>query len=210
MTKFTLAFLALVFLSCKKDNAITVENGAVKEDSVAAPVVKADNPEKINTIFLLVPGHAAGIISLGENAESLAPLGQPDLSDAAMGKAWMTWLSEHGTAKEELNIYTTYKDSEMREKVVRLVRVTSSEYKTKDSLGSGNLMADLQKSFPEIKAVAKYKNPTTKNEVTIFDAIDQGIAFEAEKDRCTAVIIHESGQKVTDHYLTLHPEMTRL
>ena len=207
MRNFTIILAAFLVISCKREAAINVENGAVKMDSVKAPV-KPDNPEKINTIFLLVPGTSAGIVNLNANTETLSVLGKPDASDAAMGKAWMTWYGGHGTETEELNIYTTYKDNEMKEKAVKLIRVTSAEYKTKDSLGSGNAMPEISKVFPALQLAAKYKN-TAKKEVSIYDATPEGIAFEFVNDTCKGTIIHEKGKKVTDTYITLHPDMKK-
>ncbi|MGK4567890.1 hypothetical protein [Flavobacterium sp. 3HN19-14] len=207
MKRLVLVSVLFLLISCKKEPAIKVENGAVKLDSVVEPV-KSDNPEKINTIFLLVPGTSAGIVNLNANSETLSTLGKPDMSDAAMGKSWMTWYGGHGTQTEELNIYTTYKDNEMKEKVVKLIRVTSAEYKTKDSLGSGNTKPEISKIFPQLQLAAKYKN-TAKKEVAIYDATSDGIAFEFVNDTCKGTIIHEKGRKVTDTYITLHPDMKK-
>ncbi|RZK58182.1 MAG: hypothetical protein EOO91_08780 [Pedobacter sp.] len=42
--------------------------------------------------FLIVPGKSIGKFYLGQNVIELdSILGKPDLSDAAMGKAWSIW-----------------------------------------------------------------------------------------------------------------------
>src|SRR5690606_20623318 len=70
----------------------------------------------VNPRLLIVPGQSIGNISIGMNAGEIEKiLGKPDLSDAAMGKAWLTWFSKVSDTitGNELNIYTEYKDSEM-------------------------------------------------------------------------------------------------
>src|SRR4051794_3721472 len=67
---------------------------------------------------LIVPGKSIGKVELGMGDDKLEPeFGKSDMSDAAMGKAWLTWYGkkpdEHNN-KTELNIYTTYKDTSMR------------------------------------------------------------------------------------------------
>jgi hypothetical protein len=166
---------------------------------------------------LVRAGKGIGKISLGSNAEEVGKLlGKPDFSDAAMGKAWLTWYSkkrdEHNN-RNELNIFTTYADSTMRTKVVKQIRVTSSFYLTADSLQVYNDLASIRQIYPDLVFEGKYKEQQGGREILLYDAIDQGIAFEvAEANKqqiCISMIVHEPGRKVTEIYITLHPDLKK-
>ncbi len=196
------------------DTAVTVTQQPASQpvkDTVITTAA-AIPPEK-----LVSAGKGIGKISLGTNADQLEKLlGKPDFSDAAMGKAWLTWYSkrkdEHNN-RNELNIFTTYADSTMRTKVVKQIRVTSAFYLTPDSLQVYNDLASIRKVYPDIVFLGKYKEQEGGREILLYDATAQGIAFEAaeagEQRICTGMIVHEPGKKVTDIYITLHPDLKK-
>jgi len=161
---------------------------------------------------MIMPGKSIGWVGLGTEASALEHLlGRPDLSDAAMGKAWLTWKGKRDLHNHlpELNIYITYRDNSMREKIVRQIRTTSPDFSTEKGLSVYSSYDKLRKDFPGIKKVASYQEDG--REILLFDDRDQGIAFEiaiAGKERiCTGIIVHEKGKGVNDIYITLHPEM---
>jgi hypothetical protein len=162
-----------------------------------------------NAKMLIVPGAAIGNVRLGADASELdSLLGKPDLSDSAMGKSWMTWFSKvHDTVTgNELNIYTTYKDNSMTSKVVRQVRITSEEFKTSANIGSGSTIDEVRKAFPDLSRAGSYDTETPRP-TAVYDATAEGIAFEFEDSVCTGVIIHPKGRKVSEEYITFHPDM---
>jgi hypothetical protein len=198
--KYLIIILSIALFSCqgKKD---TNDADEFAVDTIDKPTV--------NTRLLILPGKCIGNIALEDNAGSLESiLGKPDLSDSAMGKAWLTWFSKVSDTitGNELNVYTTYRDNELTEKVVRQIRITSDEFKTPDGLSTGKLLSDIQKTYPNLKSIGSYDSETP-NPVTVYDAVDEGIAFEIEKDRCVGIIIHEKGRKVSEEYITFHPDM---
>lgn len=201
MKRITFALIGICLISCspKKEKAI-------ESNTDSDTVIKYIPPEITDSKLHIVPGKSIGLTQLGQNAETLASLGKSDFSDAAMGKAWATWYSKDGK-KHELNIYTTYKDSEMKEKVIRQIRITSPEFKTSDKIATGKSLNEIQKSFPKVKLAGKYN--ANGKAVQLYDDADSGIAFEIENDSCIGIIIHETGKKVTDEYITLHPDMER-
>jgi hypothetical protein len=166
---------------------------------------------------LVSPGKGIGKINLGSDAGDLEKiLGKPDFSDAATGKAWLTWYSkrrdEHNN-RNELNIYTTYADSTMRAKTVRQIRVTSPFYITADSLQVYNNLARIQQVYPDIVFAGKYREQQGGREILLYDAVARGIAFEVaaanEQRICISMIVHEPGKKVTDIYIMLHPDLKK-
>lgn len=204
MKKFSLLLIGICLASCSdKKTTLETENDAVSTDTI-----KYASPKVTDNAYEIIPGERIGLTKLEENTETLSELGRPDFSDAAMGKSWATWISKDDE-KNELNIYSTYKDSEMKEKVVRQIRITSSKFKTPNEISTGKSLQEIQKAFSDIKLVAKYTDEKTKNIVEIYDSETNGIAFEFTQNECAAIIVHTKGKKVTDEYITLHPNMEK-
>jgi len=206
MKKFAMFLIGICLASCsdKKTNVeVETENEAVSTDTI-----KYVPPKVTDKAFEIIPGERIGLTKLEENTEKLSELGKPDFSDSEMGKSWATWTSKDDE-KNELNIYSTYKDSKMKEKVVRQIRITSSKFKTPNEISTGKSLQEIQKSFPDIKLVAKYTDEKTKNLVEIYDSEANGIAFEFTQNEGAAIIVHTKSKKVTEEYITLHPNMEK-
>ena len=204
MKKFALLLIGICLASCS-DKKTNVET---ENDSVSNDTIKYVPPKIIENAFEIIPGERIGLTKLEENTETLLELGKSDFSDAAMGKSWATWISKDDE-KNELNIYSTYKDSEMKEKVVRQIRITSPKFQTPNEISTGKSLQEIQKAFPDIKLVAKYTDEKTKNLVEIHDSETNGIAFEFTQNECSAIIVHTKDKKVTEEYITLHPNMEK-
>ena len=204
MKKFALLLIGICLASCSdKKTTLETENDAVSTDTI-----KYVPPKVTDNAYEIIPGERIGLTKLEENTETLSELGKPDFSDSAMGKSWATWVSKDDE-KNELNIYSTYKDSEMKEKVVRQIRITSSKFKTPNEISTGKSLQEIQKAFSDIKLVAKYTDEKTKNGVEIYDSETNGIAFEFTQNECAAIIVHTKDKKVIEEYITLHPNMEK-
>lgn len=204
MKKFALLLIGICLASCSdKKTTLETENNAVFTDTI-----KYVPPKVTDNAYDIIPAERIGMTKLEANTETLSELGKPDFSDAAMGKSWAMWISKDDK-KNELNIYSTYKDSEMKEKVVRQIRITSSKFQTPSEISTGKSLQEIQKAFPDIKLVAKYTDEKTKNLVEIYDSKTNGIAFEFTQNECAAIIVHTKGKKVTEEYITLHPNMEK-
>ena len=156
---------------------------------------------------LIIPGEKIGKALLNTNADSLEILfGKPDMSDAAMGKAWLTWYGkkrdEHNN-KTELDIYTAYKDTSMREKTVQQIRTTSSYFHTENDIHVYGSLSEVRKAFPQMHKVKQSAEDEKK--MLVFDDVQNGIAFEFENETgqkmCTGIFVHGKGKKVTDVYI---------
>jgi hypothetical protein len=201
--------------SCTNNNQTTT---AATDSSGQTPDKNADtvsnnNANKLDTAQLVVPGQRIGKVKLGEEVSSLEVLGPADASDAAMGKAWLTWKGrrdEHNNATE-LNVYTTYRDNTMKEKTVQQIRTTSSSFSTANNIHVYSSLENIQQQFPLLKKTASYKEEG--RQVFIYDAVEKGIAFEIaganNQQICTAIIVHEPNKDVTQIYIMLHPGMKR-
>lgn len=192
--------------SVVKDSTVTTNTESVKPKEDTATHVQSSNK-------LIIAGKSIGNVWLGMNDSMLvAEFHKPDISDAAMGKAWLTWYGkkpdEHNN-KTRLDVYTTYKDTSMREKTVQQIRTTSSFFETGNGIHVYSSFKNVKTAFPQLKKAATYKDDG--REFTVYDDKEQGIAFEmvsagAEK-LCTGVIIHKPGASVTAVYISLHPDM---
>jgi hypothetical protein len=212
------SFLCICFLSCGQNNEQAKTN---THTDTTGPQTTPKNSyddsitqkaEQMDAEWLIVPGESIGRIKLGTDAAGLEKiLHKPDLSNAAMGKAWLTWKGkrdEHNNATE-LNVYTTYKDSTMQEKTVQQIRTTSSSFSTADSLHVYASLEEISAKFPGIKKRARYNEDG--RDIIIYDDKKRGIAFEiagANKQQiCTGIIVHPKGKDVTEIYISLHPGM---
>jgi hypothetical protein len=155
----------------------------------------------------IIPGRYIGPIFLGESPDSvLDALGKPDFSDAAMGKAWLTWRGkrdEHNN-QTQLDVYVTYKDSSMSTRSVQQIRTTSSNYQLADSLHVYSSFQSLQGTYPDLAYTGSYQEDG--REIKIYDAEAAGVAFEiveAGTQRiCTGIIIHLPGTAVNNVYFS--------
>lgn len=204
MKKFAMFLIGICLASCS-DKKTNLETGS---EPVSTDTIKYVPPKVTNKAFEIIPGERIGLTKLEENTETLSELGKPDFSDAAMGKSWATWISKDDE-KNELNIYSTYKNSEMKEKVVRQIRITSPKFQTPSEISTGKSLQEIQKAFPDIKLVAKYTDEKTKNIIEIYDSEAYGIAFEFTQNKCASIIVHTKDKKVTEEYITLHPNMEK-
>jgi len=217
MKNYIILSAAICLIACteKKSEPIKAQNEVIADSITKSDTItKTLLPKQTDSKLLIVPGTSIGLTALGQNAESLAVLGQPDLSDAAMGKAWMSWYSKKTDDKgfkSELMICTGYKDSEMKEKVIKEIRINSPDFKTGNGNGSGQTLETIQHEFPNLKLVSAYNNTALKTEVQIYDEVNDGIAFEIQQHgKCIAVIVHPKQKPLSNEYIVLHPELTRL
>jgi len=210
MKKFSLLIIIGVLISCRGNEETTETVTQIPVDSVANP-----KPEpKINLV--IIPGQSIGNVALEQNSEELEFLGPADLSDAAMGKAWLTWFSTNSkqpSGKTELNIYTIYKDKELTQKVVRQIRITSPDFKTPEGIHVGMAFTEIQNLSPDLNYIGNFKNPGKTNWVELYDSTNIGIAYEIEntgsEKTCIAIIVHAKNRNVTEEYLSFHPDLVR-
>ncbi|TKK68479.1 hypothetical protein FC093_10135 [Ilyomonas limi] len=210
-----LLILSLIVASCTNNNTNTGELDTVTMNVADenTDTVSRNKVHAFDTAQLIVPGERIGKVKLNENVDSLQVLGRPDVSDAAMGKAWLTWKGkrdEHNNATV-LNVYTTYKDSSMRKKTVQQIRTTSPYFFTQDSIHVYASLETIRQHFPALQKAASYNEDGRK--IVLYDAMEQGIAFEIanadEQQICTGIIVHEKDKNVTEIYIMLHPGMKR-
>lgn len=197
------------------DTSTATTDTIIKHDTVVVnnnlPQTDAANSQSNP---LIIAGESVGKISLGTDASTLQSiLGKPGMSDAAMGKAWTTWYGkkrdEHNN-KTELNIYTAYKDTSMREQTVQQIRTTSSFFTTDDSIHVYSSLDEIKNKYV-VKKSAQYNGDGRV--IILYDDKKDGIAFEIAsantQNICIGIIIHPKNKSVNDIYIMLHPDMKR-
>lgn len=199
--KFALLGLSMSVAACQSTSK-TDHNTDSLSNLASAPAQNVDER------FLVVAGRSVGEIALGEDMEEVGrKLGRPNAGDAAMGKAWGIWYSNDSTAKHrnEIAVYSSYRDTSMRVKDVKQIRITSNKFKTKDGLTTGSTLEDAKLKFPTIEKLSAYLNED-KDTVTVYDAKKDGIGFEFLKGKSISLTVHQVNIPVNATYLTLHPE----
>jgi hypothetical protein len=200
--KFALLGLSIGLVACQSANKTDHD----KTDSASNPTLAAT--QAVDERFLIVAGKSIGEIALGEDMEQVGKkLGRPNAGDAAMGKAWGIWYSNDSTAKHrnEIAIYSSYRDTSMLVKDVKQIRITSNKFKTQNGLTTGNTLEDTKSKFPAIEKLSAYLNED-KDTVLVYDAKKDGIGFEFLKGKSISLTVHPVNIPVNATYLTLHPE----
>lgn len=200
--KIILIGLSISLFACQSSKT----NNTNKADSIAS--IESGPGKIVDERYLVVPGQSVGEISLGENMEIVGKkLGRPDAGDAAMGKAWGIWYSKDSieNGKNELAIYSSYKDTTLTSKDVKQIRITSKQFKTQDGFGTERSFEDTQMKFPGIIKIAAYLNEA-KDSIMVYDSKTEGIGFEFVNGKSISLTVHPKNVSVNGTYLTLHPE----
>lgn len=195
------AVLFGVLCSCNQSSK-TIQLHA---DSLAA--------EDIEGKLLIVPGKSIGRYFLGQDLAAVDSIkGKPDFSDAAMGKAWAIWYGKNSTngKRNELAIYSTYKDSTMASKAVKQIRVISGKFETNDGLNNGNILSNFLVKYPDFIQVATYYDDKLGDTIKVYDSRQNGIAVEFLRDISRAITVHSKGEALNESYYTLKPDLKKI
>jgi len=174
--------------------------------------ITVTSKNELDASKLVIAGKQAGRIYLGQYMEEVSEiLGRPDDGDAAMGSALGIWYE--GTQKAlKINptvIFSSYRDSNMVIKAVKQVSVTAAGFRTSEGIHTGVKLAELLRAYPSLKKTETYVN-AQKDSVFVYDSVPDGIAFDLQRDTCTAITIHVKNRPANAVYLPVHPEWRKL
>lgn len=162
--------------------------------------VNAKEEKKVDSTKLLIAGKQAGNIYLGQDMKAVFELlGKADGGDAAMGSAVGIW-----NKKGSIIIFSSYRDSNMVIKDVKQISVSSDSFSTAEGIRTGLSLTRIKTIYPELKKAASYTK--TNAQLTVYDVASKGIAFDVQKDTCTAITIHPVNKSVNEVYLTMYPD----
>ncbi len=151
--------------------------------------------------LLLIPGQSVGSVALGDADSVLDALGDPDFSDAAMGKAALIWYPED-EPNHPISVFTARDMGNDETARIKQIRITSPRFKTRHSIGVGSSLRDISDNYP-LQIVETYDQDGETH--TVYNA-NEGIAFEVDTAyRCVAVVIHEPDVSIAS-YAPLRPE----
>lgn len=177
-----------------------------KDPFSTAHAVTAVENNKIDSTRLIIAGKQAGNIYLGQDMEAVFKLlGKPDDGDAAMGSALAIW-----NKSKPLIVFSSYRDSNMVIKDVKQVSVSAADFSTAEGIHTGLSLKALKAAYPELEKAAAYTHTKTKAELTVYDAVSKGIAFDIQQDTCTAITVHPLNKSVNGVYLTMYPGWKKL
>ena len=189
-----IAFSGLMLTSCGGGEG---EGGQSRNENAATELPQTAGPESP----VLVPGASAGAFKLDEpDSLILRQLGQPDYSDAAMGKAVLLWYTDTAEG-HPLSIFTARDMGNDETARIQQIRVTSPVFETAESIHVGSTLTGIRDHY-QLTPVETYEK---EGETYSVYRSDRGIAFEVgSDDSCTAIIIHHAGADVAT-YLPLRP-----
>jgi hypothetical protein len=157
---------------------------------------------------LVVPGRSLGNITLGASTTTLAALGPASRSDAAMQKAWSTWLGSRpatGSAPTQLDVYTAPAGNDVDHHTVQIVRATSTWFHLANGLRPGARLSAIQQAYGKLPLATTYR--VASHPRYLYDNVKRGVAFEtdgtASSSRCQAVLIHLPGKAIAQGALPL-------
>jgi hypothetical protein len=143
----------------------------------------------------IVPGHSIGSIHVGDDRRLVEQrYGSTTFQDAAMGRTWEMWRFKGGGS---LEVYCHRSDGYIAR--VEQIRTTSRRYFTSAGLRAGSSLAGVRRVYPALQLVPDedYHPETHHPRLAVYDSMATGIAFEFQRDTCTAIIVHLPKAKAT-------------
>jgi hypothetical protein len=158
----------------------------------------------------IVPGKSIGHIFIGEKTEEVTKvLGEPDSSDAAMGKATLSWYSKPSkktadTVVNSIKVFaTTNFGAQDEASRVKQIRITSVFFKTPEQVGCGSTIAFIKMQYPLIKKASASYTDHSGNEVMIYDDTKEGISFEiGSNTKCVGLTVYKPGERPREIYVS--------
>ncbi|MFI8377635.1 hypothetical protein [Leeuwenhoekiella sp. NPDC079379] len=176
-------FAVLCILSCKNTEEEKIVDN-LPESKKTTIKTNENQQEKISDSYFIIPGNKLGSIRLNSTIAAVYDsLGTPTSGDAAMQKSLSMWLSR----TDVLTIFSANDPNTSDGHIIKLVRSTTPNFKTKDGIGKGSSMAYIKENF-KIEKVGSF---TENNSDFDLYATQEGISFEFNSENiCTGIIIH--------------------
>lgn len=149
--------------------------------------------------FRLVAGQSAGDFRLGQEVEESGlfdHFGPADSVDTETCKSWSMWFPEE---TQEVAVYAACDSALDMKKSIQLIRLAGIAFISDKELTEKSNVQQLKRLYPEALE-EEYADPMGA-ELTLYDAVESGIAFEVSDDHIRSVIIHAPGKKLSDYYL---------
>ncbi|MEJ7611055.1 MAG: hypothetical protein WKF88_07740 [Ferruginibacter sp.] len=207
-------FLATFLYACSdqpKTTTVKYTDTAVRDtfSAKAGNALKNDSVARLLTSLAandsILPGKSIGNIILEENTEEvIQALGRPDSTKAGKGSSVLSWYSNlpgkaADSTENSIKIVTKIISGKQEEtNRVKQMRVTSSFFKTAGQAGVGSTIVFIKMQFPSLKKATGSYTAQNGGNVTVYDAVKEGIAFEiGGLTKCIGITVHKPGEKVS-------------
>lgn len=178
----------------EKESEKPIDNKSDNPSTPATPDTVSATPDEEQSPkddFLIVPGKSMGKISLGMSQEkALEILGKPDATNAGAGTVVYTWKGKTKPYKSEVNVVTGYAGTDMKKRVVKLIRTTSMYFHTKEGASAEKDLAEVKKLFRGLSFVKTYQSANHQVKTDLYASKSKGIVFEClnyDKKICVGV-----------------------
>jgi hypothetical protein len=145
---------------------------------------------------LIVPGKRIGKINLNEDLEVIQKiLGKPSTANSGMGKSLQTWITKTADGKtQQISIFfSRHMGNEDEKSRAKQIRVTVAAFISEKNEAATTSI--LRGNISEAKKMAAYLLPNSKEQISIYDNIKTGIAFEFDPPgNVIAITVHEPGK----------------
>lgn len=201
MKKWIIGFCIIVVAACKQ--VPDKPNNKSKKDSVSQ---KSNTDSEGISQSLIIPGKQMGQWQLNENSDAaIDNLGKPDYSDAAMGKALLKWKNVRGGS---LVMFVAQKMGVEDFHRLKMIRSSSSKFKTKNGFGVGSDWLALQAEFNLEKRGIFHGNHQKR---ILWVDKKRHIGFEMDtRKTCQAVVIYVDDYTPENLYIPLYDDFKKI
>ncbi len=200
---FIIAVTFLSLISCKNaEDKNALDNSNNDEETIVSP--EENQKDTISDSRLIIPGVKLGTIKLNTIVNAVYDsIGRPTSGDAAMQKSLSTWDSESTI----LTIFAANDPNTSEGHLIKLIRSTAPDFKTKNGLGKGSSISAVEEEF-QLKKEGAFKE--NASEFTLYST-QQGISFEFNSENiCSGVVVHDPETQAGITYLPIYKEYKSL
>ncbi|UII23621.1 hypothetical protein [Fulvivirga ligni] len=160
-------------------------NSNKEKDQVITAKKQETEVDTIDNSHLIIPGKSLAHYQLNGSIEQIQnKLGQPDDSNAGMGKSVRTWNID---STDILSAYTTRQMGVEDIDRIKIMRTTSPKYLTQKHLGTGSTKQEIETEF-KLKPIGTFQEKSA--DYNLYGA-SSGIAFEFDQEEnCAGVCIY--------------------
>ena len=182
---------ALLAVSCQNEQ---------RSDNTETEVTESIGTESnLAKDFRVIAGQSAGQFQLGQEVEESGlfdHFGPADSVDAATCKSWSMWFPQVG---QEVDVYAACDSALDMRKSIQLIRLAGIAFISDKELTEKSTVQQLKRLYPAV--FEEEYSDASGTPVTLYDAVESGIAFEVADDQIRSVIIHAPRKKLSDYYL---------
>lgn len=125
-----------------------------------------------------------------------------------MCKSLGQWFYGKENLKRSLIVFSECDPGDEMKPHVIWIRTNDPAFKTKEGLGVGSTIEEIQLVFPNLEILGTYGDMLSKKTIVLLNAQKAGITFEVEKEAmeiCHAIMVNEPGKSPHIAYFDFYP-----